>query len=244
VSDYPENSETSSNPENLSGSLIENPVGNLIQVKDATKKYRLGHNEVEVLHGINLEISEGEFVSIMGQSGSGKTTLMNIIGMLDRPTDGSILIKDIDITKKSQKELVDFRRRTVGYVFQQFHLIPSLTAYENVALPLVFAGDKDDGAVKGALERVGLAHRMNHKPVELSGGEQQRVAIARAVVMKPKILLADEPTGALDANTGSMIISLLKSLAGEMTVIMVTHNRELAEHSDRIVYLKDGNVAE
>jgi len=244
VSDYPENSETSSNPENLSGSLIENPVGNLIQVKDATKKYRLGHNEVEVLHGINLEISEGEFVSIMGQSGSGKTTLMNIIGMLDRPTDGSILIKDIDITKKSQKELVDFRRRTVGFVFQQFHLIPSLTAYENVALPLVFAGDKDDGAVKGALERVGLAHRMNHKPVELSGGEQQRVAIARAVVMKPKILLADEPTGALDANTGSRIISLLKSLAGEMTVIMVTHNRELAEHSDRIVYLKDGNVAE
>ena len=183
---------------------------NLIQVKDVTKKYRLGSNEVEVLHGINLEIKDGEFVSIMGQSGSGKTTLMNIIGMLDRPTDGSILIKDIDITKKSQKELVEFRRRTVGFVFQQFHLIPSLTAYENVALPLVFAGDRDDGAVASALERVGLAHRMNHKPVELSGGEQQRVAIARAVVMKPKILLADEPTGALDATTGSMIISLLQ----------------------------------
>lgn len=217
---------------------------NLIQVKDVTKKYRLGSNEVEVLHCINLEIMDGEFVSIMGQSGSGKTTLMNIMGMLDRPTDGSILIKDIDITKKSQKELVEFRRRTVGFVFQQFHLIPSLTAYENVALPLVFAGDRDDGAVASALERVGLAHRMNHKPVELSGGEQQRVAIARAVVMKPKILLADEPTGALDATTGSMIISLLKSLVGEITVIMVTHNRELAEYSDRIVYLKDGNIAE
>jgi len=217
---------------------------NLIQVKDVTKKYRLGSNEVKVLHGINLEVKDGEFVSVMGQSGSGKTTLMNIIGMLDRPTDGSILIKGIDITKKSQKELVEFRRRTVGFVFQQFHLIPSLTAYENVELPLVFAGDKDESAVASALERVGLAHRMDHKPVELSGGEQQRVAIARAVVMKPKILLADEPTGALDATTGSMIISLLKSLAGEMTVIMVTHNRDLAEYSDRIVYLKDGNVAE
>ena len=235
MSDYPENPEIS-NPESLSE--------NLIQVKNVTKKYRLGHNEVEVLHGINLEIKDGEFVSIMGQSGSGKTTLMNIIGMLDRPTDGNILIKDTDITKKSQKELVEFRRSTVGFVFQQFHLIPSLTAYENVALPLAFAGNKDNGAVEQALERVGLAHRMHHKPVELSGGEQQRVAIARAVVMKPKILLADEPTGALDANTGSMIISLLKSLAGEMTVIMVTHNRELAGHSDRIVYLKDGNVAE
>jgi len=217
---------------------------NLIQVKDVTKKYRLGSNEVDVLHGINLAFKDGEFVSIMGQSGSGKTTLMNLIGMLDRPTNGSILIKGTDITKKSQKELVEFRRRTVGFVFQQFHLIPSLTAFENVELPLVFAGNQDASAVASALERVGLAHRMDHKPVELSGGEQQRVAIARAVVMKPKILLADEPTGALDAATGSMIISLLKSLAGEMTVIMVTHNRELAESSDRIIYLKDGNIAE
>ena len=140
----------------------ENPITNLIQVKEVTKKYRLGHNEVEVLHGINLEIRDGEFVSIMGQSGSGKTTLMNIIGMLDRPSAGSILIKDTDITKKSQKELVDFRRRTVGFVFQQFHLIPSLTAYENVAMPLVFAGSRDDDAVANALEKVGLAHRMHH----------------------------------------------------------------------------------
>lgn len=217
---------------------------NLIQVKAVTKKYRLGSNEIEVLHGINLEVRDGEFLSIMGQSGSGKTTLMNIIGMLDRSTNGSILVKGIDVTKKSQTELVEFRRRTVGFVFQQFHLIPSLTTYENVALPLVFAGDKNDDAVAAALKRVGLAHRMHHKPVELSGGEQQRVAIARAVVMKPQILLADEPTGALDASTGSIIISLLKSLAGEMTVMMVTHNKELAEYSDRIVFLKDGNVAE
>lgn len=215
---------------------------NLIRVRDVTKSYRTGSREVEVLHGINLEVKNGEFISVMGQSGSGKTTLMNLIGMLDRPDAGSILIKDVDITGKSQKELVEFRRRTVGFVFQQFHLLPALTAYENVALPLVFAGEKDNGAVARALERVGLAHRTGHKPAELSGGEQQRVAIARALVMKPKILLADEPTGALDAVTGNRIISLLKSLAEEMTVIMVTHNRELAAYSDRIVHLQDGNI--
>ena len=214
----------------------------IIRVTNVTKNYILGSGEVEVLHGIDLNIKSGEFVSIMGQSGSGKTTLMNLIGMLDRPTSGNILINGSDITGRSQKELVDMRRRAVGFIFQQFHLIPSLTAYENVALPLVFAGLKDEGAVAVAMERVGLSHRMHHKPSELSGGEQQRVAIARAVVMKPEILLADEPTGALDAVTGDRIMSLLKSLAGEMTVIMVTHNRELAVHSDRIIELQDGYV--
>lgn len=217
---------------------------NMIQVKDVIKNYNIGSREVGVLHNINIDVKSGEFVSIMGQSGSGKTTLMNLIGMLDRPTGGNILIRDVDITSKSQKELVELRRTTVGFIFQQFHLIPSLTAYENIALPLVFAGRKDNGEVAAAMERVGLGHRMHHKPTELSGGEQQRVAIARAVVMKPQILLADEPTGALDAVTGSMIISLLKSLAGEMTVIMVTHNRELAAHSDRIIYLEDGKIKE
>ncbi len=217
---------------------------NMIQVKDVIKNYNIGSREVGVLHNINIDVKSGEFVSIMGQSGSGKTTLMNLIGMLDRPTGGNILIKDVDITSKSQKELVELRRTTVGFIFQQFHLISSLTAYENIALPLVFAGRKDNGEVAAAMERVGLGHRMHHKPTELSGGEQQRVAIARAVVMKPQILLADEPTGALDAVTGSMIISLLKSLAGEMTVIMVTHNRELAAHSDRIIYLEDGKIKE
>ena len=217
---------------------------NMIRIQGAGKRYPMGAGEVEVLRGISLDVKKGEFVSVMGQSGSGKTTLMNLIGMLDSPSEGSILIDGNDITLKSQKELVGLRRRTVGFVFQQFHLIPSLTAYENVALPLVFAGEKDNGAVDIALERVGLSHRREHKPAELSGGEQQRVAIARAIVMKPKILLADEPTGALDGTTGSMIISLLRSLAGEMTVIMVTHNRELAMLSDRIVNLKDGNIAE
>jgi putative ABC transport system ATP-binding protein len=216
----------------------------MIHIEDVEKRYHIGSGEVEVLRGINMDVKKGEFVSVMGQSGSGKTTLMNLIGMLDSPSEGTILIDGIDITEKSQKQLVELRRRTVGFVFQQFHLIPSLTAYENISLPLVFAGEKDDGAVATAMERVGLSHRMGHKPSELSGGEQQRVAIARAIVMKPKILLADEPTGALDAATGSMIISLLRSLAEDMTVIMVTHNRELAMCSDRIVNLKDGNIAE
>lgn len=217
---------------------------NILQVKNLTKDYNIGSLKVGVLHNINVDVKSGEFISIMGQSGSGKTTLMNLIGMLDRPTGGSILIKDIEVTSRSQKELVELRRTTVGFIFQQFHLIQSLTAYENIALPLVFAGRKDNGEVATAMERVGLSHRMNHKPTELSGGEQQRVAIARAVVMKPQILLADEPTGALDAVTGSMIISLLKSLATEMTVIMVTHNKELAAHSDRIIYLEDGKIKE
>lgn len=217
---------------------------NILQVKNLTKDYNIGSRKVGVLHNINIDVKSGEFISIMGQSGSGKTTLMNLIGMLDCPTGGSILIKDVDITSKSQKELVELRRAAVGFIFQQFHLIPSMTAYENIALPLVFAGRKDNGEVATAMERVGLGHRMHHKPTELSGGEQQRVAIARAVVMKPQILLADEPTGALDAVTGSMIISLLKSLAGEMTVIMVTHNRELAAYSDRIIYLEDGKIKE
>lgn len=217
---------------------------NILQIKNLTKGYNIGSRKVGVLHNINIDVKSGEFISIMGQSGSGKTTLMNLIGMLDRPTGGSILIKDVDITSKSQKELVELRRAAVGFIFQQFHLIPSLTAYENIALPLVFAGRKDNGEVATAMERVGLGHRMHHKPTELSGGEQQRVAIARAVVMKPQILLADEPTGALDAVTGSMIISLLKSLAGEITVIMVTHNRELAAYSDRIIYLEDGKIKE
>ena len=215
-----------------------------IQIRDLSKSYSIGSGDVEVLHGIDMDVMNGEFVSIMGQSGSGKTTLMNLIGMLDRPTGGSILIDGVDVTQKSQKELVDFRRRTVGFVFQQFHLIPSLTAYENVALPLVFAAEEEHSMVSDAMERVGLSHRMDHKPTELSGGEQQRVAIARALAMNPKILLADEPTGALDKKTGEMIISLLRSLAGEMTVVMITHNNELAGMSDRIIQLQDGKIKE
>lgn len=219
-----------------------NTVG--IELKNVSKSYKKGLYEIEVLHRINHCIKDGEFVSIMGPSGSGKTTLMNLIGMLDHPSSGNILLDGIDITKKSKKELVNFRRKTAGFVFQQFHLIPSLTAYENVALPLVFAGIEEQDSVTEAMERMGLSHRNDHKPNELSGGEQQRVAIARALVMKPKILLADEPTGALDGKTGEMILSLLKSLAGEMTVVIVTHNSELGAQSDRVINLLDGKIIE
>ncbi|MEL4306172.1 ABC transporter ATP-binding protein [Methanococcoides sp. LMO-2] len=215
-----------------------------IQARGLKKSYKIGADDFEVLHGIDMEIRSGEFVSIMGQSGSGKTTLMNLIGMLDKPSSGSIVINGIDVTGRSQKELVEHRRRTVGFVFQQFHLIPSLTAYENVALPLVFAGEKEHRKIVEALERVDLSHRHDHKPSELSGGEQQRVAIARALVMRPDVLLADEPTGALDKETGEMIISLLKSLKDEMTVVMVTHNHDLAAMSDRIISLQDGKIKE
>ncbi|WP_445474922.1 ABC transporter ATP-binding protein [Methanococcoides methylutens] len=215
-----------------------------IQIRGLKKSYRIGANDVEVLHDIDMDIKSGEFVSVMGQSGSGKTTLMNLIGMLDRPTGGSILIDGVDVTNRSQKELVEYRRKMVGFVFQQFHLIPSLTAYENVALPLVFAGEKEHDTINEALERVDLSHRLDHKPSELSGGEQQRVAIARALVMRPKILLADEPTGALDKETGEMIMSLLRSLRSEMTVVMITHNHDLAAMSDRIINLQDGKIKE
>lgn len=215
-----------------------------IQIRGLKKSYRIGSNDVEVLHDIDMDIKNGEFVSVMGQSGSGKTTLMNLIGMLDRPTEGTIQIDGVDVTGRSQKELVEYRRKMVGFVFQQFHLIPSLTAYENVALPLVFAGEKEQSRINEALERVNLSHRIDHKPPELSGGEQQRVAIARALVMRPKILLADEPTGALDKETGEMIMSLLKSLRSEMTVVMITHNHDLAAMSDRIINLQDGKIKE
>lgn len=216
----------------------------LIHATGLKKSYRIGPNDVEVLHSIDLDIEHNEFVSIMGQSGSGKTTLMNLIGMLDKPTEGTIFIDGVDITKRTRKELVEFRRRTVGFVFQQFHLIPSLTAFENVALPLVFAGMQNSDDVFNALDKVGLSHRLHHKPSELSGGEQQRVAIARALVTKPKILLADEPTGALDMETGEDLIRLLVSLKNEMTVLMVTHNHDLAKLSDRVVNLQGGKIKE
>ncbi|AKB86029.1 ABC transporter ATP-binding protein [Methanococcoides methylutens] len=215
-----------------------------IQARGLKKSYNIGSDDIEVLHGIDLDIRSGEFVSIMGQSGSGKTTLMNLIGMLDRPSSGRIVINGIDVTGRPQKKLVEHRRRTVGFVFQQFHLIHSLTAYENVALPLVFAGEKEQRKIVEALERVDLSHRHGHKPSELSGGEQQRVAIARALVMRPDVLLADEPTGALDKETGEMIISLLRTLKEEMTVVMVTHNHDLAAMSDRIINLEDGKLKE
>lgn len=217
-------------------------MSDVIELQGINRSYSVGSDSITILDNIDLEIKSGEFVSIMGPSGSGKTTLLNIIGLLDTPTSGTLRIRGEDVAGKSRKELINLRRRTIGYVFQQFHLIPTLTAYENVAMPLVFAKESSDGRVKDALEMVGLSHRAGHKPGELSGGEQQRVAIARALVMKPDIILADEPTGALDQKTGAMILSLLRSVSDDVTVVMVTHDRSLIKGSNRIINIEDGKI--
>ncbi len=222
-------------------------MASAIELRDVSKTFKIGKQELNVLRNIDLLLEEGEFLAIMGPSGSGKTTLMNLMGLLDSPTSGSVLINGKEIANKSQKDLVKLRCSNIGFVFQQFHLIPSLTAYENVALPTIFAklnGVSQNTRILEALKKVGLEHRMNHKPFELSGGEQQRVAIARALVLKPKIILADEPTGALDQKTGESIIQLLSKLAKEgYTIAMVTHNPVLARQVNRIVQLCDGKIA-
>lgn len=217
-------------------------MSNIIQLSGVSKSYHMGKGSITVLDDVSLEIGAGEFVSIMGPSGCGKTTLLNIMGLLDSPTTGTVRIHGEDIWKRPKSALVDVRRRTIGYVFQQFHLIPTLNAAENIALPLVFAKEKISGRVTEALELVGLSHRAEHKPGELSGGEQQRVAIARALVLKPDIILADEPTGALDRKTGAKILSLLQSFSENVTVVMVTHNQSLTSGSDTIINLEDGKI--
>ncbi|RMD79582.1 MAG: ABC transporter ATP-binding protein [Lentisphaerae bacterium] len=219
----------------------------LITCKNITKRYDLGKIVVYALRNISLEIYEGEYLSIMGPSGSGKSTLFNMIGALDKPTEGEISIAGHDLTKLSNRELAYFRGNHIGYVFQQFNLIPAYTAIDNVAMPLIFAGVNYDDAVERAkvvLERVGLGHRLTHRPDELSGGQQQRVAIARALANNPTIILADEPTGNLDLHTGEEIINLLKSLCVEynVTVITATHDHKMLATSDRILWIKDGQV--
>lgn len=222
-------------------------MAGVIELREVSKVFKIGRQELRVLHDIDLCLGGGEFLAIMGPSGSGKTTLMNIMGLLDSPTAGQVFIDGEEISNKPQKELVKLRCGKIGFVFQQFHLIPSLTAYENVALPAIYAklnSGNQKARILEALKKVGLEHRLNHKPLELSGGEQQRVAIARALVLKPKIILADEPTGALDQKTGESIIQLLSQLAREgYTIAMVTHNLALAKHANRIVHLRDGRIA-
>nr|MDO8044922.1 ABC transporter ATP-binding protein [Candidatus Baldrarchaeota archaeon] len=199
------------------------------------------------LKNVNLKVYRGEMVAVVGPSGSGKTTLLNLIGTLDKPTSGKIYIEGEDITTKSEKELTLLRRRKIGFVFQFYNLIPVLTAYENVELPLLISGvpkKEREKRVRRLLEMVGLEDRMNHRPDELSGGEQQRVAIARALVNNPSIILADEPTGDLDTETGLMVVQLMRKLAKEedSTVIMVTHDPQISEIADRIIYLRDGKI--
>jgi putative ABC transport system ATP-binding protein len=207
----------------------------------------MGGSKINALDGVNLEIGRGEYVSIVGPSGSGKTTLFNLIGGLDRPTRGVVYIDGVDISKLDAYELAWLRCRKIGYIFQTFNLIPVLTATENVALPTVFAGVPRDEGLKKAekiLSSVGLRERLHHKPGELSAGQQQRVAIARAMANDPAIILADEPTGNLDLNTGMEIIDLLHGLnkSRGMTLIAATHDLKMIKASDRIVWMRDGKI--
>jgi putative ABC transport system ATP-binding protein len=218
-----------------------------VEVKDLHKDYSLKGETVHALRGINLEISRGEYLSIMGPSGSGKTTLFNMVGGIDRPTKGHVIIEGTDVSKMSSKELAWLRCRKIGYIFQTFNLIPVLSALDNVTLPLVFAGmSRDQRDKKGTelLELVGLGDRIHHRPSELSGGQQQRVAIARALANDPAIILADEPTGNLDLNTGFAIVQLLYRLKVERgtTIICATHDLKMIDISDRVLFLRDGEI--
>ena len=219
----------------------------IVRVSGVTKDFDLGKIVVEVLKGIDLEIEEGGYLSIMGPSGSGKSTLFNMIGGLDKPTSGKVFIDEVDIAQLDAYELAWLRCRKIGYIFQTFNLIPVMTALENVTLPMTFAGVANDEAVdKGMklLDQVGLDGRHTHKPTELSGGQQQRVAVARALANSPAIVLADEPTGNLDLKTGEDIIDLLKELSSErkVTVISATHDYKMLNVSDQVIWIRDGRV--
>ena len=217
-------------------------------MRDIVKQYRMGDETQTILKGISLSIGEGDFVSILGPSGSGKSTLMNIIGCLDQPTGGTYTLRGRTIRDLSPNELAHIRNREIGFIFQSFQLLPRLSALKNVELPLVYAGvDKHERTrrAKSMLERVGLADKMDHLPRQLSGGQQQRVAIARALVTNPTLLLADEPTGALDQATGKQVMALFRELHEEgRTIIMITHDLKIAQNASRIVNILDGVLSE
>lgn len=218
----------------------------ILELHNIFKNYDQGKLSVPVLKDVSLSVERGEYLAIMGPSGSGKTTLMNIIGCLDRPTSGTFLLDGEDVLQYKDKAMSDVRLNSIGFVFQSFHLLPRQSALENVSLPLSYAGiDKKrrkELAFK-ALERVGLADRVDFKPTQLSGGQKQRVAIARAIVNNPKILLADEPTGALDSKSGKQVMELFKSLNDEgVTIVMITHDSDIASHAKRVLLIKDGEI--
>lgn len=220
----------------------------MIHLENIVKKfYEHQPNELEILHGINLDVNKGEFVSIVGESGSGKTTMMNIIGVLDRPTEGTYILDGISIADAKDKELSQIRNQKIGFVFQTYNLISRTSALKNVELPMLYAGLSKKERHERAeyfLEMMGMADRMNHKPDELSGGQKQRVAIARALANNPSIILADEPTGALDSETGRTIMDIFHKLNYEQgkTIVLITHSKELAEETGRIITLQDGRI--
>ena len=218
----------------------------LVEIKDVCKIYNPGENEVRALNHVSLTIGEGEFVAIIGQSGSGKSTLMNMLGCLDTPTSGKYFLHGQDVSHMTDDEQSDIRNREIGFIFQGFNLIPSLTALENVELPLIYRGvgkKERDRLASAALKSVGLAKRMTHKPNEMSGGQQQRVAIARAIAQAPPILLADEPTGNLDTGSNKEIITIIKRLYHEgRTVIIITHDPGIASQAKRIITISDGMI--
>jgi len=221
----------------------------VIETQNLKKRYRMGKLDVSALNGVNLRVEAGEFMSIMGASGSGKTTLLNLIGALDRPTEGKVFIKENDIAGLDDNELAELRNREIGFVFQFFNLMARMSALKNVEMPMAFAGvpqEKRKGRATELLEEVGLSERLDHRPTELSGGEQQRVAIARALVNDPSVVLCDEPTGNVDTETGKEIIEILRKMNREQrqTFVIVTHDPLVAGSVDRIARMQDGLIVE
>lgn len=230
------------------GDSVNESMPLAIRAVDLTRTFEVGETTVEALRSINLEVGKGQFVALVGPSGSGKSTLLNLVGGLDRPTDGQLWVDGEELSASKEKALTEHRRRRVGFVFQSFNLLPRLTAVENVALPLIFVGVPERERIERAAEllaQVGLSDRLDHRPTQLSGGEQQRVAIARALVNRPAIILADEPTGNIDTATGAEIMALLRRLNRErgVTLLLVTHDHEAASFADRIIQLRDGQIS-
>ena len=218
----------------------------MINITNVSKEYNLGSNSFLALDKINLNIKDGEFISIMGSSGSGKSTLMNIIGCLDNPSSGNYKLNNENVSKLTSNDLASIRNKKIGFIFQSFNLLPRLNALENVMLPLLYSGklshERKELAMN-SLKNVGLLDRISHRPNQLSGGQQQRVSIARAIVGKPKLILADEPTGALDSTTSLEIMNILKSLNQKnITIVLVTHEKDIAEYGTRIIHMKDGHI--